>query len=473
MRLAASLFALALASTVPAGARHAEPLPELPPLQLDHMFPIVRRQIQQAYARARAQPADPDASGRLAMILDAYQQYAAAAVCYRRAHLLKPSSFPWLYDLGYVEMKQGQFQEASASFRAALELKPDYLPARMNLAESLLAAGDLDKSGQLFRELASEHPEAAQADYGLGRVAAARGDDRAAVKWLEKACELFPRYGAAHYLLAIEWRKLGEPEKAKQHFALYQANVTAVPPVEDPLRAAVEELDQGPLKCVQRGIALEQAGDLDGAIREHEKAIAIDPGNVQAHINLIQLYARTGQYERAEQEYRTAVNLDPNRDDGYYNYGVMMFELGHYGEAEQAFRRALEIDPSYAEAHNNLGAVLERRGRLEEALAEFRKAVAERPDYRLARFHIGRILVNEGQYEAAIQEFQRILTPDDAETPAYVYALGATYARTGDREKALAYLRQARDEARARGQTQLLAGIDRDVKALEQGSNPH
>ncbi|MGH9406610.1 MAG: tetratricopeptide repeat protein [Terriglobia bacterium] len=448
-------------------------MPALPSVKFESAFPGVQAQIQQAYRVAQARPAEAAASGRLGMVLDAYQQYAGAAVCYQRAHLLDPSSFDWIYDLAYVEMKRGRFLEAADRFRAALKLNPSYLPARINLAESLLAAGRLAESGSLFGAIAGEHPKSAQAYYGMGRVAAARGDNKAAAASLERACEMFPRYGAAHYLLARALEKAGQPHQAAEQFVLYKANVTTAPPELDPLRAAVQDLNRGPMNYVRRGIALEEHGDLAGAIREHEKALVIDPRDVQAHINLIQLYARAGDDGQAEQEYRTAVKLDPNRDDCYYNYGVLMFRLQRYDEAGEAFRRALEINPYYAEARNNLGAVLERKGRLGEALEQFRQAAADRPDYRLAHFQAGRILVNENQYAAAIREFLEILTPDDAQTPAYLYALGATYARAGDRENALSYLRKARDDAAAHGQTQLLASINQDLDALGRDSRPH
>ena len=60
------------------------------------------------------------------------------------------------------------------------------------------------------------------------------------------------------------------------------------------------------------------------------------------------------------------------------------------------------------------------------------------------------------------------LTPEDAETPRYLYALGAAYARTGDRANAMRTLRAARDLAATWKQTDLLARIERDLKTLEQ-----
>lgn len=465
-----SFAVLALISPCLRGSSELPPLPQLEPTGT---FPVVQRQVREAEAVARAHPLDAAASGKLGMVLDAYEQFAAAAVCYRRAHLLDPKSFEWMYDLGWVEFKQGHYDEAAKAFEDALRLRPDYLPARLKLAESLLAEGQFEKAAEIYQEVVRQDANSAEAYYGLGRVKAGEGDSRAAAAQLEKACVLFPQYGTAQYALALAYRKLGEAGKADEHFTLYKANVTTMPPAVDPLRAAVQHLDQGPLALVQRGKEKAEAGDLPGAIREHRKALAIDPKDAQAHINLIQLYARVGEVEKAEQEYKAALRLNPNRADCFYNYGVMMFQLRKFPEAEKAFRRTIEINPYHAEARNNLGVLLEAQGNLEGALAEFEKAAEDQPDYRLAHFQIGRILVNQKKYPQAIQEFQKTLTPEDESTPGYLYALGATYARAGDLENALRTLREARDQASARGQSGLLASINRDLEALEGRSNPH
>ncbi len=460
------LIATLIVGPTAANARSVK-LPPLPALDVSHVFPGVRLQIQAADAAARSHPNDPNVVGKLGMVLDAYQQYASAAICYRRAHRLAPGSFEWIYDLAYAEMKLGQYRDAARTFRVAVKAQPGYLPAKLNLGECLLSAGQWTESRNLFAAIGRAYPDNPEAYYGLGRAEAQQGDTAEAAAALERACQLFPQYGGAHYALALAYRKLGHPRKAKIQFAAYQANITTDPPAVDPMRAAVEQLNQAPLHYLQRGLALEQAGDLQGAIQAHRKAIELDPDFVQPHINLIQLYARAGEYAKAEQEYRIAVRLNPRRSDCYYNYGVLMFGLGKYSEAEQAFRKAVEINPYYAEAHNNLGFLLERQGHTRQALREFREAVEDQPDYRLARFHLGQILANQRDYAGAIAQFRKILTPDDDKTPTFLYALGATYARAGDFRHALVYMRKAQAEASARGQTQLLAGIQHDLKTLE------
>jgi len=446
---------------------YASDLPGLPQVDTSNYLPPIRAQIDAVAAEARAHPRDAKAAGELAMTLHAYQQYDAAAQAYSRAHLLEPQNFDWLYLLGSVQKAQGGFDAAIQSFQAALRIRPEDLTAQLRLAGSYTASANWDEAGALCRHILDQHPDLPQAWYELGRVQAGNGDHAAAAQSYTKACELFPPYGSAHFALAGELRRTGKPVEAEQHLALYSKNVTIEPPLDDPLFQRIHELNHSITAHLRFGAELEQAGKFEGAIREHEAALQTDPNNVQVHINLISLYARAGDPAKAKQHFETAIQLSPGRSDAWYNYGVLLFNQKDFAGAEKAYRHALAINPGYAEAHNNLGAIHEQQGHLDDAAKEFREAIADRPDYPLARFHLGRLLVNQEKYSEAIQHFLRSLEPESDQTPTSLYALGATYARAGDRQHALEYLTKAHDAAIAHGQPQLQASVDRDLRMLQ------
>lgn len=465
-------------------------LPELPKLNIsDFQQPAIREQVQQAEAAARAHPRSAEASGRLGMVLDAYQQYESAALCYERARQLDARSFRWTYYLGSVQVHEGKYDQAAATLREALRLAPGYLPARMKLAQSLLTAGDLDACEGIYERIlkSSSKPldsrfhgnngegdaaAMAEAWYGLGRIQAARGDTAGAAESYGKACELFPDYGAAQYALALAYQKLGKADEAEPHFRAHQANVTVTPPIQDELMGAVQALDLGAEMHLRRSVELEHEGKLNEAIEEQQRALQADPKNVQANINLISLYARVGEPDKAEQHFQNAVRLNPNRADAYYNHGVFLFLQGKDQEAEQAYRQTLQINPYYAEAHNNLGFLLEKQGKTEEALEEYGAAIKNQPNYRLAHYHIATILARQGKYAESVAHLLKTLQPEDASTPGYLYALAMAYQLEGDHPSALKYARMARDQAAARHQSQLLSRINQDFPALEREGPP-
>jgi tetratricopeptide (TPR) repeat protein len=444
-------------------------LPPLPEVNTAKFLPAIRTQIEQAEKAALAHPMDAKAVGMLAMTLHAYQQYDAAVQGYSRAHALEPQDFDWLYLRGAAQMELGAFDDAVQSFRSALQTRPGNLAAQLRLALSLTALPNWSEAEGIYRSLLDRDGECAQAWYGLGRVQAARGDRSGAAQSYRKACDLFPAYGAAHFALAAELRRLGRPNEAEQHLAAYSHDVTTEPPLDDPLFRRIHELNHGAQAHMQRAAELEKSGQFDEAIRENDAALTIDPVNVQAHVNLIGLYGRRGDSASAKRNFDAVVTLDPGRSDAWYDYGVLLLREEKTTEAQDAFQHALRINPNYAEAHANLGVIYEQEVRLDEAAGEFRAAIAAQPNYPLARFHLGRILVNQQKYDDAIRQFRRALTPEDEQTTVVLYALGATYARAGDREHALEYIQKAHDAAIARGQSQLLAGIDRDLKALGTG----
>src|ERR1700680_588654 len=351
--------------------------PEVPQVSIVG-FPLeTRKQVAQAYAAARKRPRSADAVGNLAMLLDLYHRPQDAALCYRRAHLIQPTAFKWLYYWGSLLFSQKKMDEALPVLTSALQLRPEYLAARLRLGEALLEAGKTKEAGESYEGILKDHPDAAEAYYGLGRVQPARCHQAAAAEWYRKACELFPTYGAAHYRLAIAYGKLGRIREAQEQSDIHERNIYVVPPVADPLRDELRALDMSAATHLERGVQLEQVGRTDDAIAETEKALRLDPSLVKAHVNLLILYARTGRGQKAEEQYKSVLAED----------------------AEKAFRKALAIAPSNDAAHNNLGYLLEREGKLSEAAVEYKKAIEVSPNSREAHFNLGRMLVTQPLYQ--------------------------------------------------------------------------
>jgi len=443
-------------------------LPPLPALPLDTYEPGIREPITQADEAVRRAPRDPDRNGALGMLLYANEQYELAETCFARARALAPAEARWAYALGRTRVYLARYEGAIESLEDALRLEPGSLPARLMLAKALLEGGRAEESLGVYRKIADERPDAAEAHYGLGRIAAARGETSAAIEHLRKACELFSGFGAAHYALARAYRETGEGAKARDELALYQKNKLGWPTVPDPWIAAIVALKTGANARLIKGIQLAEEGRLREAAEEHEAALATDPKLVQAHVNLIRLYAELGQTGKAEQHYHAALAKDPNLAELHHNYGVLLTGQARDAEAMDAFRKAVELNPAHADAQNNLAYLFMTSGKLDEAAAHYRKALESRPQHRAARFNLARILVQQGRLREAIEHLEQTLLPEDAETPRCTYALGAAWARLGNREEAARYMREARWKATTLGQTELLASIDRDLRALGQ-----
>lgn len=381
----------------------------LPRLELSGLPPKVRASLQTAYDAASAHPRDSVVVGRLAMMLHAYEQYRAAADCYAIVRRIDSASATWAYLSGVVQAELGDHGAAVDSFRRALQLDANYLPARLRLADGLMELGGLDASYEAYASLAKDLPQFALAQYGLGRVASLRGSPKEAVDRYERAVDLAPQFGPAHYALALLYRDLGQPDRAQSHLDAYRRYTVLRPNVRDPLLDQVRALRETARDVLADAARVAAAGRFEEAIALQLKALELDPRTAQAHVNLIALYGRTGRPDDARRHYEEALQLESGAADAHYNYGVLLAEARRDEEAQEAFRKALTVDPFHAPAHNNLAALLARARRYEEAAAHYRQALANDPQHHTARFNLGRVLVLLGKRAEAIDQFRQAL----------------------------------------------------------------
>jgi tetratricopeptide (TPR) repeat protein len=438
----------------------------VPELTLETYPPVSREPIARALAEVRSRPSDPAATGQLAMLLHAWEQWETASTIYARARRME-RRFEWFHLAGIVEERQGHYAEAAALFREAVALSPGSLPARLHLADALLESGALDDAEHVFGALAGEPEAEPHARYGLGRVKAARGNHREAMVELDRAVTLYPEFGAAWYARALSLRRLDRMNEARESLARARQHGTTWPTVIDPALQRVRALRDDASARLSRGLALERQGDVEGAIREHESALAANPELAQAHVNLIVLYARHNEWARAEEHYREALRLGYRGADAHHSYGVALMAQGREAEALEAFKKAVTANPQHAAAWNNLGQLAERSGRLQEALEDYQHAVDAAPSEAAFRFNLGRLLIATGRAREAIPQFER-LAQADAPDPRHVYGLATAWVHAGDAAKGRQYAQQARALAAARGENELVAAIDRDLASLPQ-----
>ena len=467
LRYAAVIACLALGTGMPAAQGSGPQPPALPRLAFDRLPVPVRAALQAAYDAAQTRPGDASAVGHLGMVLHAHEQYSEAEVCYRIARELAPRSMSWIYLSGVVQAELGADRVAVDFFRESLRLEPGYLPARVRLADSLMRSGALEPSRREYEALVRQFPDLALAHYGLGRVKSALADPAGATGHFQRAVDLEPEFGPAHYSLALASRHRGSPALAQAHLQAYRRFGTRSPALRDRLLDQIKPLNGTARELLAEGARLGDAGRLMEAIAAHLKAVAADPADAQAHVNLISLYGRMGNTGQAEKHYRAALGLGSSLADAHYNYGVLLAASNRHEEATAAFRRALGADSFHAPAHNNLAALLARQGRLADAASHYRQALANDPQHRGARFGLGRVLVALHRPLEAVDEFRKLpLFPEDADTARYLQALATAYLAAGDATAASDFGLRALRRAREAQQTELATTIEASLRRI-------
>ncbi len=170
--------------------------------------------------------------------------------------------------------------------------------------------------------------------------------------------------------------------------------------------------------------------------------LAKNPHSALAHNNLGNEFHGRGDLEGARRQYQAAVADWPDFAEARYNLGTVLFEQGRTEAAIPQLEKAFAIEPRYAQAHNNLGNALLQQGKEEEALAQYRQALAIQPGYGLAHFNYGRALIAYGDRDGAIAQFRAAVAIQPDFGRAH-YNLGELLLHSGAVDEAVEHLRLA------------------------------
>ncbi len=140
-----------------------------------------------------------------------------------------------------------------------------------------------------------------------------------------------------------------------------------------------------------RGNAYDDKGEVDRAIADYTKAIALDPNYAIAYTNRGLTYEKKGEVDRAIADYTKAIALDPNYAIAYTNRGAAYYSKGEVDRAIADFDETIKRNPNYAITYTNRGYAYEKKGDKDQAIADFRKALEINPSTQDAKDSLKRL----------------------------------------------------------------------------------
>jgi serine/threonine-protein kinase len=117
--------------------------------------------------------------------------------------------------------------------------------------------------------------------------------------------------------------------------------------------------------------------DWEGAEKEFQQALRLNPNLADAHVSYSHLLCITGRTKEALAHSELAIELDPLNPLNYVFYGMVLTYNRRPDDAMAASRKVREIDPNLRE---NLAASADRlwrEGKYDEALTIYRKVLAD------------------------------------------------------------------------------------------------
>jgi tetratricopeptide (TPR) repeat protein len=168
---------------------------------------------------------------------------------------------------------------------------------------------------------------------------------------------------------------------------------------------------------VNLGLAMKEAGELEGAAGCYEQALRITPDLAEAHNNLGAILVVRGAVEEGIAHYRQALRIKADYAEAHGNLGDVLAQLGRIPEAIGHYEEALRLRPDLTVAHYNLGNILMQVNRAPEAVAHYEQALRIDPDYAAAHVNLGAALAKLGKPDDAIRHYEQALRikPDYAE----------------------------------------------------------
>ena len=328
------------------------------------------------------------------------------------------------------QARSGDFNGAAETYAAFDRLLPNHPVIRDGMA--LVAKKEAPP-----RQIATAQQGAAEVLYGLASAGNRQGDEAAALLYLRMAIYLDPGHDLAILTLGDILERARQPEDA---VAVYEKM-----PVSSPLRPNAE---------IQAGLALENLGKPEEAVKHLEKVIAERPDDVDALSALGNIYRSRKQFAEAAASYDKAIAklASPGRAnwDLFYFRGIARERTNRWPEAEADLRKALELLPDplgreRALVLNYLGySLVDKHLKLDEGLDMLRRAVELRPRDGYIIDSLGWAYYRLGRYEDASREIERAmeLRPSD---PVINDHLGDVYWRTGRQLEAKFQWNHARD----------------------------
>ncbi len=181
-----------------------------------------------------------------------------------------------------------------------------------------------------------------------------------------------------------------------------------------------------------------QNGQLRDARLSLEKAVEFDETNTDAYLKLAETNFLLRRYDEALINTNNALRVDDKLAQGYFIKGFIYKELGDTTLAKSSFQTATEVNPEHYEAYMELGNLSAYQGDA-LALEYFNTALEIKPNSAEALYNLGMFYQAGEKYDQALVIYRRLIDVGPDNYLGY-YNTGYLYlTEYGEYQTALAY----------------------------------
>jgi tetratricopeptide (TPR) repeat protein len=194
------------------------------------------------------------------------------------------------------------------------------------------------------------------------------------------------------------------------------------------LEEAQEVLETGRNKAnksanlmVELAVVYEERGRLSKAESAAHEAVALDPGNSDAHLRLGEIQFRMGHKKAGVASYRRAQELEPEEALPRVRLANGLMDVGEAAEAEDLCLQFISTDPDNPDLWLALGRSFEKQGKNREAFTTYGQVLSLDPTEAEAYARRGRLFCRFSQFDSAEESCRKALELDPDNMLAHAY----------------------------------------------------
>ncbi len=280
------------------------------------------------------------------------------------------ATFQDLYNEALAEYKAKNYKKAIPIFEKAIKKREDAPQAYYNLGLTYFKLNELDLARDNFIKVLDFTPDDTDAIQNLGMVELQKENFIEALSFFKKAAESTNEDAECLFNIGYTLSKLGKDDEAIENI---EKAMTINPENVEFKQFYVDILSKSP--------NLDIDADLQNKLLSSTLYLLdIYPSEERLIFLAGTAYSKLGEWENSIKYYERAIAINPKNVLALNQYALVLLCKGELSKAIESYEHSIEIDPNIPDTYLNMAFAYEKFGQPDSAKAMFEEFIKKFPD---------------------------------------------------------------------------------------------